>query len=153
MDDIILFADVDESRDKILRLFDIAVNLYINVQDIVSDNSNNYKTTDYLKLHYESLSSMLNVIIDRIIGIDENILEYSYDLDGFDEIKYKFTVTVNKLKVLIDSVKYNIYYNIYTVKTCIGMTNNDFDPEIPNYKSILKIIKASDDYVIIVSSI
>lgn len=148
LDNIILFINVEESINKILKLFNFANEALSIVNNIVDSNKPNYKTTEYLTIHYTMLGKMLNEIIDEIIGIDSNIFQYEYDLDGVDEKKYKFIVSVNRLKVTIDSTVYNIYYSKYNVKFCTGLTNGDFNPDFPVYKSILKIVKTIKDNVI-----
>lgn len=142
------FNSIAQSKEKILKLIEIVNDTKINIIDIKTTNGAQYKTTEYLTLHYNMLGKMLDVIIDKIIDDEKNIFEYTYELDGIVENKYIFNVSVNKLIVLIDEIEYNIYYNDYCVKEIFDKFTSDFDNEIKNYISIVKISLTSDDDII-----
>jgi hypothetical protein len=150
LDNFILFNDLKKSKEKIKKLIDHTNYAKSQVIDIISlsEDQVNYKTTDYLSIHYQMLGKMLNTIIDNIIGEQKNIYENSYELNGFLGVKFRFNININIMIIQIDCVNYHMYWSEYTIKKIIGLSIGDFDPSILNYKSILKIVPAEHDIII-----
>lgn len=145
---VIPFNNLEQSKIKIAKLFEYTSIAKLDVNDITTHFNDNYKTTDYLLIHYTMLGKMLDVIVDEIVGEEKNIYEYFYDLSGFNDMIYRFNINVNILILSIDNVYYNMYYSEYTVKKIKDGLMANFDSSIANYKTILKIVPREQDIII-----